>query len=57
MNISEKYFDFTAGAKEVSDLDLLYIVSPKVLNSFPSNAYHGHKVGAVRSVTSESAAS
>ena len=57
MNISEKYFDFTAGAKEVSELDLLHIVSPKVLNSFPSNAYHGHKVGAVRSVMSESAAS
>lgn len=51
MNVGEKYFDFAASAKEVSELDLSKIVSTRSFSL--GNAYHGHKVGAVRSVMSE----
>ena len=54
MNISEKYFDFTTGAEEVSELDLSFILSSRLSESVLCNAYHWHKVGAVRSVMSES---
>ena len=54
MNISEKYFDFTTGAEEVSELDLSFILSSKLSDSVLCNAYHRHKVGAVRSMMSES---
>lgn len=52
MNIGEKQGDFAAGAKEVGELDL-----SKIFSRRPSSickAYHGHKVGAVGSVMSES---
>ena len=54
MNISEKQLDFTTGAEEVSELDLSFILSSRVLKYIHCNAYHGYKVGAVRSVLSES---
>ena len=54
MNISEKYFDFTTGAEEVGELDLSFILSSRLLDSVLCNAYHWYKVGAVRSVISES---
>lgn len=53
MNIGEKYLDFAAGAKEVSEFDLLSVISQRPVDSFLCDAYHGHKVGAVRSVMSE----
>ena len=53
MDIGEEDFNFAAGAKEVSELDLSSIASKRPVNSFLCNAYHGYEVGAVRSVTSE----
>lgn len=53
VNIGEKYLDFAAGAKEMSELDLTSIVSMRPLIIFWSDANHGHEVGAVRSVMSE----
>lgn len=54
MNISEKQFDFTTGAEEVSELDLSFSLSSRLLESVLCDAYHRHKVGTVRSVMSES---
>ena len=53
MNVGEKYLDFATGAEEVSELYLSYSVSIRFAYSVLSNAYHGHEVGAVRSVMSE----
>ena len=53
MNVGKKYLDFTASAKEVSDLDLSSLVSTRPVYTVLFDAYHGHKVGAMRSVTSE----
>lgn len=36
MDVSEKYFDFATGAKEVSQLDLPYLVSMRPADSFKS---------------------
>ena len=54
MYISKKQLDFTTGAEEVSELDLSCILSSRLLESVFCSAYHWHKVGAVRSVMSES---
>ena len=54
MDIGKKYFDFATCAKELGDLDLLSIVSMKNVNNFLRRAYHGNKVGAMRSVRSGS---
>lgn len=53
MNIGEKYLDFAAGAKEMSEFDLTSIVSVRPLGTPWGDAYHGHEVGAVGSVMSE----
>ena len=52
MNIGEKYLDFAAGPKEVSELDLSSTFSMRPVDYFLCNAYHGQEVGAVRSVMS-----
>ena len=57
MNISEKQLHFTTGAEEVSELDLSFNLSSRLLESVLCNAYHRHKVGAVRSAMSESESS
>lgn len=57
MNIGEKYLDFAAGAKEMSELDLTSIVRIMPRGCFLCDAYHGHEVGAMRSVMSESGVS
>lgn len=53
MDIGEEDFNLAAGAEEVSELDLSFIVSKRPVDSFLCNAYHGYEVGAMRSVTSE----
>ena len=53
MDIGEKNLDLATGAKEVGDLDLFTTVSTGIIDSFFCSAYHGHEVGAVRSVKSE----
>ena len=54
MDISEKQLDFTTGTEEVSELDLSFLLSSRLFEHVLCNAYHRHKVGAVRSVLSES---
>lgn len=53
MNVGEEYLDGAPGAEKVGDLNLSSIVSIRPVDPSLYNAYHGQKIGAVRSIMSE----